>query len=60
MSEPLRCTCMHFPVMHAGGDGKCNHGSHSKTEHGCECTRYTPMKAVPNVLLGSGSDDAAR
>jgi len=49
---PDRCQCGHFPVMHAGGRGKCNHGSHSpktKTaaaQTGCDCTGFRAQTVI--------------
>ena len=42
MTAPERCQCGHFPVMHAGGNGPCNHGSHNpkKGETGCDCSGF--------------------
>lgn len=46
---PERCGCGHFPVMHAGGRGKCNHGSHTPGKNGdtgCDCTGFRAQLVI--------------
>jgi len=57
--NPERCVCGHFPVMHAGGRGRCNHGPHSKTETGCDCVGFRAQTVIDTNDVGFATQEPA-